>query len=379
MLVLLIALLLIAILIPHYNYLLKAVRIALNTGRLYPTPDELRFFPNREIKASYGKPWDKHESYGMPKLRSEDLVYLKDLETTAFLVIAGGQLLFEKYWEPYGPDYTTSSFSVAKSILGTLAGIAINMGKLRFDDPLSKYLSDLKIKGLEQVTVQHALAMATGIQWSESSGNPFSDNASAYFCTDILAKAKNIYMRGEPGKYFEYRSGNSLLLAMALKEAVGMSVSAFAERHLWGPLGSEHNAYWQTDKENGMEKAFCCFYAVPVDFARLGQLYLNGGTMFGKRLLSEDFVNRAIQSNTYYDKMLNQENIRYGLHWWTFNWEEKPCYYARGIYGQYVIVVPDRELVIVRLGFHRKKVDETGHPTDLFEYPEIARRLLDQT
>jgi CubicO group peptidase (beta-lactamase class C family) len=165
---------------------------------------------------------------------------------------------------------------------------------------------------------------------------------------------------------------------MALKEAVGMPISAFAEQHLWIPLGAEHNAYWQTDRKNGMEKAFCCFYAVPGDFARLGQLYLNRGSMYDMKVLSEDFITRAIQPNPYYDKMLDQENSRYGLHWWTFTWENQSCYYARGIYGQYVIVIPDQEIVIVRLGFHRKTVDETGHPPDLFEYPEIARRLLDQ-
>ena len=378
MLIAILILFLIALISKRYAYILKALGVALKTGTFHPTPDERRFFPfNIIANEEQGKSWEYHPDHRKTTILPHHQRVLDELKTSAFLVEQHGKILYEAYTEPYHQMYPLGSFSVAKSILATLIGIAVDKGYMDLDSPIEEYCTDLNMRPLREISVYQALAMSTGLTWSESSGNPFSDNARAYYGNNLKACIRGMRVVTSPGINVEYQSGNSQILSFALRNATGMSISEFAQEHLWKPIGAEHEAYWLKDRQQGFEKAFCCFYAIPRDFLRLGRLYLNGGQWQGNRLLSQAFIDKATTATPYYDRMLRSQNARYGLHWWLVRWKGNACYYARGIYGQYIICMPHLDVTIVRMGFLRKPVSESGHPPDLFSYMQMADELVE--
>ena len=99
----------------------------------------------------------------------------------------------------------------------------------------------------------------------------------------------------EPGKSFKYLSGDTQLLGMVIEKATNSTLSDFLEKHFWNPMGAENNALWQIDsKENGMEKAYCCFSATARDFARFGKLYINKGMWDEAKILDSMYVNLSL-------------------------------------------------------------------------------------
>jgi CubicO group peptidase (beta-lactamase class C family) len=155
-----------------------------------------------------------------------------------------------------------------------------------------------------------------------------------------------------------------------------MSLSSYAARKLWQPLHAEQSAFWSTDREQGMEKAYCCWYATARDFARIGQLMLQQGNWDGNQLVDSAFAEecRVAAPLTVPGQPANS---RYSMRsWWLLQYKGAHYYYARGILGQYIIVLPEQHSVMVRLGKKRGDVDEQGHPLDIYHYIDIANELL---
>ena len=298
------------------------------------------------------------------------------IKSGSFLIIKDGKLLFERYWEPITSKTQTNFFSVTKSIVGSLVGIAIHDGVFKnLDEPAFHYFTPFDKLGFRKITIWHLLSMSSGLKWREL-GGPLSHNAKAYYGENLLSQMAGLKQRSEPGIYFDYISCNTQILSFIIKKATGMTVSGYAEEKLWSLVRAENPAFWSLDSESGREKGFCCFYSTPRDLARLGQLYLNGGHWNDIDILSRGFVKEVVSRTSLKDKKLNCPNIRYGLHWWLGSFRDLPFYYARGIFGQYIICVPRLNTVIVRTGYRRRKVDKTGHPPDLFEYIDIVNALL---
>ncbi len=144
-----------------------------------------------------------------------------------------------------------------------------------------------------------------------------------------------------------------------------MNISQYASEKLWQPLGMEQNAVWNTD-DFGMEKTFCCLNAIPRDFAKLGQLILNKGNFNNRQLLDSAFVER-MQTPT------KLSDGAYGMGLWTNKDTALPHTYFRGLYGQYIIMVPSENMVIVRTGMNRNEaLDSKGRP----EQVEVLVREL---
>lgn len=373
------------ILLTGRTYMYKGIKETYLIGRSGPGIYDSLVFPSRTISGSNDT--DGWLREGKAKVLDADQIQsLKEVETTSFLVIQRGEIMAEHYFNTHTKNTVSNSFSAAKSVVGLLIGIAVDKGLIEsLDQPITDFLDFIAPKD-STVTIRHLLGMTSDIDWSESGANPFSDNAEAYYGSDLLATMQKQPFKGSPNKVFDYASGNSQLLGFILEKATGQTVSEFMSENLWQKIHAESDALWSLDSENGSEKAFCCLYSTTRDYARLGQLILNGGTWGADTIISNSMF-EEITTNYMLDG--NRENHRYGLHYWILKDPSQKVIYARGIKGQYVISIPDLDVVIVRTGHKRlEKAGEenvkTGeeymldHPMDLFLYLDIAQQLLDR-
>jgi CubicO group peptidase (beta-lactamase class C family) len=267
-----------------------------------------------------------------------------------FVIIHNDSLSFEQYGEHYDTNTLSNSFSVAKSIVGTLVGFAVDEGSIKsIDDPVSHYLDWFQDKN---ITVRHLLTMSAELNWDEQYSSLFSVTTKAYYGSNLPGIARTLHSTGPVGKKFNYQSGCTLLLAMILEKATGKSLAEYASEKLWKPLGAEFTGQWSLDQYNGQEKAYCCFYSTARDFARIGQLFLDSGRWHGKQLLSEKWVTESVTPAPLIDEDGSPNEV-YGYQWWLTRYKQHKVFYARGLDGQYIVVIPDRRLVMVRLGHNR--------------------------
>ena len=366
------------ILISGKFHLYKAIRNTILEGRLMPTIHEYQIFHNRTIEANNPIHWPTQCDYAGHRLRDTDIEKFNSIETESYLIIRNDSLYFEQYWPEYyqyNADSISNSFSVAKSIVSILIGIAIDEGKIGgLEDKVADYIPAFKKGDLGKITIRHTLNMSTGLNWDESS-SPLSDNTEAYYGWDLLDMVENQEALEEPGKQFNYLSGNTQIAAFCLEKAIGKPISEYASEKLWTPLNATHNALWNLDEKDGMEKAFCCFYATTRDFARIGQLFLRNGKWGNKQIVSSAYVK---ESTTPADIVTEDgsENKKYGLSWWLDNYNGLEIQYARGILGQYIIVIPRYDLVVVRTGYQRGEKLDTDHPEDLYWYIDAALAMI---
>jgi CubicO group peptidase (beta-lactamase class C family) len=351
----------------------------LGSGKLYlyktiwynlPTIHDNNKFEERIIHAGTPQEFPNADDYcktAMPSLLSETLEKLKSV---AFLVIIDDSVRYEKYWDGYGKASLTNSFSMAKTFVSILIGIAIDEGKIKsVDEPVADFLPQFKEGMGQKLTIRHLLTMSSGLNWNESYINPLSITTEAYYGTNIPKLVASLKVVDEPGKVWKYLSGNTLVLAAILEKATGMKVSNYATEKLWKPLGANNDAQWSLDKKEGEEKAYCCIYSNARDFARIGELYLHHGNWNGKQIISEDYVNNSIKPADLKDDEGNNID-HYGYAWWLINVKGHKVFYARGILGQYVFVIPDKKMVAVRLGNKRGQVKGKFIYTDIEAYIE---------
>ena len=204
---------------------------------------------------------------------------------------------------------------------------------------------------------------AAGLNWNESYSNPFSITTEAYYGKDLHFTAFRQHGIFAPGTRFDYQSGTTELLGLLVSRAVNRSLSQYASQKLWIPLGAEKDALWSLDHEEGIEKAFCCFNATARDFARIGEFVRTDGRWQGKQLLNPDYIHQMLTPNTLVDGSGMPAND-YGYQWWILHTSKGDVPYARGILGQYIVVLPQKNRVLVRLGMKAGKL-EGGHPVEL--------------
>jgi len=328
-------------------------------------------FPSRKLSAS-DKPFyfstSKQEKYPTTlfKNKKDSISFerlLKESGTVAFLVIKNDSIYYEKYFKGYDAQSIVPSFSMAKSVVSMLIGCAIDDGFIQStNEPITNYIPELKKNGLEKVRIEHLLQMTSGIKFNEGYYNPFGDVASFYYGRQLYKKMFRMKLKKEPGKNFEYISGNSQLLGLVLERALKTkTVTQYLQEKLWTPLGMQYDASWSIDrKKNGIEKTFCCINSVALDYAKLGRLYLKKGKWNDKQIISENWINQSTKSDT-----LNGAVYYYKYQWWipTF----KGDFMAQGILGQFIYVNPAKQVIIVRLGKKSGKISWWS------ALPEIAK------
>lgn len=342
-------------------------------GRLGPSIDEYEVFENRVVKAGPFVPWEEKESFSTMNQIEVDLN--QKLSTVAFVVVRDNKISFEKYWEGYNEDSKSNSFSMAKSLVSMAVGAALQDGSINsLDQRVSEFLPE--VEGGENVTIRDLLVMSSGINFDEHYINPFAYPARANYGKDLWKLTTKYKYEGEAGKEFLYLSGNTQLLSFIIKKATGKNLSDYFSEKIWSNIGAKNDALWSLDKKDGFEKAFCCFNSNARDFARLGQLYLDSGKYNNKQLVPKWYVAESVEESGLIEQ--NGELCkRYGYQWWLTDYKGKKVFYARGILGQYIIVIPEDRMVISRLGHKRIKPQGIEPPGELLAYIDMSYRLTE--
>ena len=357
-----------------YGYLIRAVRVTYLTGHKTAFLEDYTYFNNREIKAGTAQPWNISENYNKVKSTKKLEQTHKELQTTSFLIIKSDSIWHESYYDIGAVDSKTNSFSVAKSIVTSALGKAIDLGMIpNLDTKVMDYLPELTGEFANEVTVGDLASMASGQKWDEHYYGPTSVTTQAYFKKDLRKLMLSLPIENRPGEKFIYQSGDTQLLAMVLEKATKMTLADFLSQYFWQPMGMEQDALWQIDHaDDGIEKAYCCIASNARDFAKFGKLYMQGGMWNGKQILSTAFVFLSINPRF-------KDSPQYGYGWWLSTYKNKHIYYMRGHLGQFVIVIPEDELIIVRLGHLKGEQTTTDpHSNDLFIYIDEAFNMLNQ-
>jgi CubicO group peptidase (beta-lactamase class C family) len=305
--------------------------------------------------------------------RVED--YLEASGTTTFLVVRDDELLYEKYFNGYDKDSLQTSFSMAKSYASALVGIAIDEGYIKsVDEPITNYIPELlkKDERFKSITIRHLLTMSSGIKYEEGGDLPWgeeADDTKTYYATNLRELALNCQIEGKPGEYFEYNNYNPLLVGMIVERATGMPVSRFLQEQLWKPVGMEADGSWSLDsKKSGFEKMESGVNARARDFARFGMLFAKEGRNWeGEQLISRSWVEESTRADATTDP-----SLEYQYFWWVDTPGSKNHFSARGKYGQYIYVAPEKDLVIVRLG---KEEGEQGYDYWISLFEELSTKL----
>jgi len=314
--------------------------------------DDYTIFDNRTVAATQPIPWKVAADFGKVKIPDTLGVYLEQLKSIGLVVIQNKEIVFEKYWKGYSDSSLSGSFSMAKSITSLLIGAAIHEGKINsVNDPVVKYLPEFAEGEKAKVKIVDLLTMSSGTDWNESYANPLSETTELYYGTDIYKTATAVNIIKPPGTYHFYKSGDTQLLGLIVEKATGKSLSDYAAEKLWKPLGAEHNALWSLDNKDGNEKAYCCFNSNARDFARIGQLMLDSGKVNGVSIIDSAYFSAAVTPCLIKDENNIPCNY-YGYQWWIIP-EQQNIFYARGILGQYIICIPGKNMIIVRLGEER--------------------------
>ena len=348
--------------------------------------DDYRHFPNDTVAVAHPQPWANSARYNRIAYPDSLNAELESLQSVGLLMVQDDSVLFEKYWDGYNDSSYSGSFSMAKSIVGLLIGAELKEGKITsLQDPVGKYLPEFngsKYSDTEEppagsitdalfrsrLRIIDLLTMSSGSDWNESYLNPLSVTAELYYASDVYKTATGIKIIRRPGTQHRYKSGDTQLLGLILEKVTGKSLAELASEKLWRPMGAEHPALWSTDRPGGNEKAYCCFNSNTRDFARLGQLMLDSGKWNHVSLIDSAYWAASIQPCRLPDEQ-GQPCTYYGYQWW-IDPVHQDVFYARGILGQYIIVIPSLHRVIVRLGKKRSPVIENTMPKEVVDLIE---------
>lgn len=340
-----------------YDYLFRGIQLTYLRGENSSTIDDGKFFPKNAIETAKPQPWQKDSLYNLKKLPRTLTKDLKKSATASFLIIKNGKLLHEEYFNGYTAQTKSNSFSMAKALTVMLLGKAVEDKKIRNEyQKLSDFYPHLAEDDFgKELTFYDLAAMQAGLNWKEDYKNPFLPTAKAYYGKSLAEAALHPDFKVAPARKFEYQSGATQLLGFGIRKAIKIPLAYYTSQSFWKPLGMESPAFWTTD-ENNMEKTFCCVHAVPRDFAKLGQLLLQNGNWNGQQLLDGAFVQKMIRPG-YLSKGA------YGMGLWLNYDAPVKHYYFWGLYGQYIIIIPEKQMIIVRTGsFKDQPKDHKGRP-----------------
>ncbi len=345
-----------------------------------PVIDDLETFQRHTVHHNPDNVWHwpLAADYNRYQLTEEDTRYLDSLHTVSFLVIRRDSIVFESYRDGWNDTLTSNIYSATKTIVGLLAGIALDEGKIHsLDDPVSRYIPIYNKGRQADVTLRHLLTMSGGMAWDEAYASLFSVTTHGYYGNDLYDLVTGLDVVDQPGVQYSYRSGETQLLAFVIEAATGQTLSEYAEEKLWKPMQAERDAYWLLDKKDGDEKAFCCFHTTARDVARFARLLLHHGNWHGRQLVSETYMDELMRPASYLKDQWGKDTLSYyGFQTWIMDYHGMRCPYLRGMLGQYIIAIPDHNAIVVRLGRKRCDVYNREITTDITRYMDIAMKIL---
>lgn len=333
--------------------------------------DDYQRFPSRQIQAApepftFSEPADPvaAATWVQDRLTSGgnaegDLDgFLESTGTQAFIVIRDDEFLYERYFGDFERDSIATSFSVAKSYVSALVGIAIDQDAIgSADDPITDYLPELLERDARfaDITIRHLLDMRSGIRYQESS-LPSGDDTLTYYFDDLRQLAlERTEIEESPGGAWHYVNYNPLLLGLILERATGRPVAKYLSDELWTRIGTEFEASWSLDSEGGFEKMESGINARPIDFAKFGRLYAQDGLWDGDQIVPSAWVETTTLPEEFagypprFDRPFG--TISHTGYWWQISLSDGGhAFTAVGNHGQFVFVAPETQVVAVRFG-----------------------------
>lgn len=342
--------------------------------------DDYKIFYNRTIKAGTYQPWEISDDYNTATLSDDVVDQIAEYDPVAYLVIQDEKIIYEEYWDGYDANSISNSFSAAKSIVGLLIGAAVDDGFIKnLDQKVADFIPSFKEGKKKEISIRDLLTMSSGLDWDEAYSSLFSLTTEAYYGTDLLKMINERKVAKEPGKYHYYSSMDTEILALVILNATGKTISNYASDKFWKNFGASQDAYWMLDHENGMEKAYCCFNSNARDFARWGQLILNNGSWNGKQLISSEYIEQTTTPASYLIDEDDNKLDYYGFQWWIIDYKGYQIPYMRGILGQYVFAIKEKNAVVVRLGHERSDERIGPNRMDIYVYLDAAFEILNAT
>ena len=311
-------------------------------------------------------------------------------DTTALLVLKDGAVRYERYALTGGADVHWISWSVSKSFVSALVGIAVGEGHIRsIEDAISDYIPVPPGSAYFGVSIKMVLQMSSGARWNEDYSDP---NCDVFRLAAAMGGAMSLeeFVAGmapesKPGTVCRYNSGETQALGSLLVHATKRSLSDYMHEKLFEPLGMNRPGYWLIDK-TGMEMAFAGLNLVARDFIKLGELYRNNGVWEGKQVVPEAWVKASVTPDAPHlmagKPLLNDHALPfgYGYQWWI---PEGPCgeFVALGIYNQLVYADRSRGVVIYKQSSNRaygtSKDEATNRDVESVEFVRAIARQFD--
>lgn len=287
---------------------------------------------------------------------------LKNHKVRACVIIKNDTILSTYNGKGMNAQTIHPSYSMAKSFVSALVGIAIDEGAIESElDLVVKYLPNLKGGSeLQQLTIKHLLNHTSGIKYD------LPLDATIYYGTNIQKGIERIKFADAPGKKQHYINVNTQLLGMVLEAATGQSSSQYLEQKIWKPLGMCQEGLWGSDKK-GQERTFCCLGATALDYAKFARLYLNKGNWEGTQIISQAWHQKSICRDTSEGSSFN-----YNYSWY-IGLKAYEDYMAIGLYKQYLYINPRKKIIIVLLNDQEKSLK-----AERVLWKEVFRQIVDQ-
>lgn len=359
----------------NLNYLTFQHMDQLFASRTVAAGDEVWELPVEPV------PFDGEFTVGGKAVSFEEA--LEATSTNALVVVKGGKIVHESYRNGSDADTRFLTFSVAKSYVSTLIGLALADGAIKsLDDKVTDYLPAMKGTGYDGPTIRDLLRMRSGVDWlevyqfgSDTQLTKVHDNSLVAYRYRWCDYAANESKPGPnaPGAVFNYATLDTSVLGCILEAAVGKTGSEYMSEKLWKPAGMENDAYWIMDGPDSVGREFfgAGLNATARDHARFGLMFLNGGKANGRQVLPAEWVEEATVPDEGYEPTAAGEPLGYQYQWWTVAGSD--AYSAIGLHHQFIYVDPANDLVIVKASHTAEPVGRDAENFELFR--QITERL----
>ena len=362
----------IGLLVTGHGFIFTSIQRTYLAGNITANINDHQSFDVRDIKAGQPTPLKKHSNFNKNPLRTKFLQELEHGNTAAYLVLKEGEIVAEHYFNGYNDRSKTNSFSMAKTITTLMLGIAIDEGFVRdLDQPITDFIPEFKDDPLgKKATIRQFSLMNSGYEWVENYYTPFSPTVELYYGHNIEEFLLGGEFSAEPGTFWEYSSASTQIMGIFLlralqKAGAASTLSEYLSEKIWQPMGMNDDALWHLD-QSGMELVYCCVNTNARNFAKLGILLQNNGRWNNQQIVPSSFVQKMIRPDG---------QPYYGLSTW-LELEKTPNYHwYSGHLGQYIISVPEHNMVIVRLGESRS-ADVDFRTVTLPKYVEESLKTL---
>lgn len=307
-----------------------------------PGPPEGTALPAADVSwPTEAWPVSAPEEQGMDSYLLQQMLAAIDeqvLNIDSVIVVRNGYIVAEKYYSPYRQGDPHDTWSITKSVVSALIGIAIEQGHVGgVDDPVLDYFPARSFENNDErkraITLEHLLTLSSGLAWD------WDEMVSS---RDWVQYTLDQPVVSEPGTAFLYSSGSAHLLSAIIQETTGLNAHDFAQQHLFDPLGIS-DVQWKADLD-GISKGGWGLAMKPRDMAKLGYLYLNHGEWEGQQIIPAAWIEASTARHIQVPEPLEPWDLYMGYLWWVHG--DGP-YAAHGMRGQFIYVIPEVDLVVV--------------------------------